>query len=293
MEQAIEYFTVFGGTDEQIDTTIPIEDSIQELILDEYKYYRNEVADICTSDPLLQAILSGIALGDRRTNSSFRRAKVSFKNGMECVEELRDMGALKVESTMHHLTNQANQGDISKKLIITTPFLRFWFAFVSPIFKGIRDGDYKEFLTNFKNQKEEFQNYIFEQLCHEFLKKQFNEDDAIYSQGRYWDDEGEVELVAKTTSRKIIAGICKYTNTKMKKSVLTNLKKECEDIQLPVDVFVLFAKSGFSSELKSLKSEELRLFTAKSLKALIYKHGRYYRCSWCIVCTNYLLSSTS
>jgi len=268
MEQAIEYFTVFGGLDEQIDTTIPIEKSIEELILDEYKYYRNQVADLCTSDPLLQAILSGVALGDRRTNSSFRRAQVSFKNGMECVDELRDMGVLKVESTMHHLTNQANQGDISKKLIIATPFLRFWFAFVSPIFKGVRDGDYKEFFTNFKNQKEEFQNYIFEQLCHEYLKKQFQED-SIYSDGRYWDDEGEVELVAKTTSGKIIAGSCKYTNAKMKKSVLTNLKKECEDIQLPVDIFVLFAKSGFSSELKSLKSEELRLFTAKSLKALI------------------------
>jgi len=268
MEQAIEYFTVFGGLDEQIDTTIPIEKSIEELILDEYKYYRNQVADLCTSDPLLQAILSGVALGDRRTNSAFRRAQVSFKNGMECVDELRDMGVLKVESTMHHLTNQENQGDISKKLIITTPFLRFWFAFVSPIFKGIRDGDYKEFFTNFKNQKEEFQNYIFEQLCHEYVKKQFQED-TIYSDGRYWDDEGEIELVAKTTSGKIIAGSCKYTNAKMKKSVLTNLKKECEDIQLPVDIFVLFAKSGFSSELKSLKSEELRLFTAKSLKALI------------------------
>jgi len=269
MEQAIEYFTVFGGVDEQIDTTIPIEKLIEELILDEYKYYRNQVSDLCTSDPLLQSILSGVALGDRRTNSAFRRAQVSFKNGMECVDELRDLGVLKVESTMHHLTNQANQGDISKKLIISTPFLRFWFAFVSPIFKGIRDGDYKEFFTNFQNQKEEFQNYIFEQLCHEYLKIQFKEEDAIYSDGRYWDDEGEVELVAKTTSGKIIAGSCKYTNTKMKKSVLTNLKKECEDIQLPVDIFVLFAKSGFSSELKSLKSEELKLYTAKSLKGLI------------------------
>ncbi len=174
MEQAIEYFTVFGGLDEQIDTTIPIEKSIEELILDEYKYYRNQVADLCTSDPLLQAILSGVALGDRRTNSAFRRAQVSFKNGMECVDELRDMGVLKVESTMHHLTNQANQGDISKKLIITTPFLRFWFAFVSPyIQRNTRWGLQRVFHQTSKIKKKEFPKlHFFKQLLSmEYCKK--------------------------------------------------------------------------------------------------------------------------
>ena len=246
----------------------PIEDCLEELILKEYKYYRNQVADLCSSDPLLQAILSGVALGDRRTNSTFRRAQVSFKNGMECVEELRDMGVLKIESPMHHLTNQSNSPDIAKRLIITTPFLRFWFAFVSPIFKGIRDGEYQEFFTNFKNKKGEFVHFVFEQLCHEFIKKQFSSE-GIYSLGRYWDDRSQIELIAKTTTGKIIAGSCKYTNTKIKKSHLNYLFYEYEKIQLPVDVVVLFSKSGFSSELKSLKEQNLKLYTTKSLKALL------------------------
>lgn len=269
IEEAIEYFTFFGGLDIQVNTNLPIEELIEELILDEYKYYRNIVADITTSDPLLQAIMSGVAIGDRRTNSSFRRANVSFKNGMEYVEELREEGALKLESSVHNLTNQTGYGEISKRLIITTPFLRFWFAFISPIFKGIRDGDYTEFFENLKNRKDEFRNFIFEQLSHEFLKAQFKESDPVYSIGRYWDDEGEVELVAKTNSGKIIAGACSYTNGKVKKSLLSKLQDECEDIQLNVDTFVLFAKKGFSNELKSLKGEGLKLYTARSFKILI------------------------
>ncbi len=270
MHQAVEYFAVFGGLEEvQVNTNIPIEELIKEFILDDYKYLRNKVADIATADPLLHAILSGVAQGDRRTNSSFRRAEVSFKTGMECVEELVDSKVLSSEKSLSHLTNQSNHSDIAKKLIFRTPFLRFWFAFISPIFKGIRDGNYEEFNTLYENKKTEFVQFTFEQLCREFIKTQLQDEERVSQLGSYWDDTLEIDLVAKTNNGKIIAGSCKYTNGKLKKSVLTKLKEDCAKIQLPVDSFVLFSKNGFSSELKSLKSEELKLYTAKSLKALI------------------------
>jgi len=270
MQQAIEYFSIFGGLEEtQINTNIPIEDLIEEVVLDEYKYLRNKVADIATSDPLLHAILSGVALGDRRTNSSFRRANVSFKTGMECVEELVDLKVLSSESSQIHLTNQSNYPDISKKLLFRTPFLRFWFAFISPIFKGIRDGNYEEFYEEFTNKKTEFFQGAFEQLCQEFLKTQLQDDQRVSLLGSYWDETIDIDLVAKTNDGKIIAGTCKYVNGKVKKSVLTKLKEDCQKIQLLVDSYVLFSKNGYSSELKSLKSDELKLYTAKSLKALI------------------------
>jgi len=268
LEEAINYFSVFGGLDVNINTSVAIEDLIEEIILDDYKHLRNIVGDIATTDPLLHAILSGVASGDRRTNSSFRRANVSFKNGMECVEELCDLNVLTMEKSIHHLTNQTNYVDIAKKMMFHTPFLRFWFAFVSPIFKGIRDGNYEEFHKEFTNKKSEFTEFIFEQLSHELLKKLF-QDDPIVQIGRYWDDQGEVDLVAKTTDGKIIAASCKYTNAKVKKSVLTKLKEECDDIQLKVDIFVLFSKKGFTTEVKALKGEDLKLYTAKSFKALI------------------------
>lgn len=270
MEQAVEYFAVFGGLEDvQINTNIPIEDLITEFILDDYKYLRNIVADVATSDPLLHAILSGIAMGDRRTNSSFKRANVSFKTGMECVEELVDLSVLSSESSLIHLSNQRNYPEIAKKLIFRTPFLRFWFAFISPIFKGIRDGNYEEFYAQFQNRKTEFFQGAFEQLCREFLKLQFTDENRLSLLGSYWDNNTTIDLVAKTNNGQIIAGSCKYTNAKLKKSVLNTLKEDTKKVQLPVDIFVLFSKSGFSSELKNSKSEELKLYTAKSLKALI------------------------
>ena len=87
----------------------------------------------------------------------------------------------------------------------------------------------------------------------------------MFTLGRYWDDDLTLDLVGKTKSGKIIAGSCKNTNSKIKKTELTNLKEKCEKVKIAVDTFVLFSKKGYTSELKNLKkTENLQLFTVKN-----------------------------
>jgi len=261
MEIAVEYFTVFGGLDKKINLEMPIDKLIEKHILKEYKYLRNFVSDITKGNEKFHAVLSASALGDRRTNSSFKRIKMSFDDGMDIVEELRDIGCIKLERCVEDVY-------VTDKILITAPFLRFWFAFISPIFKGIRDGNFEEFFNIYNNRKVEFTDFIFNQLSHEFLKIIFTED-KIYNIGRYWDDEIEIDLVAKTKSGKKILGLCKYTDKKLKKSELTKLKEHCSGAKIEPDAYVIFSKKGFSNELKALKSENLLLFTCRNFKALI------------------------
>ena len=65
----------------------------------------------------------------------------------------------------------------------------------------------------------------------------------MFTLGRYWDDDLTLDLVGKTKSGKIIAGSCKNTNSKIKKTELTNLKEKCEKVKIDVDTFVLFSKT--------------------------------------------------
>ncbi len=261
MEIAVEFFTVFGGLDITLNMDEPLDKLIQKHILKEYKFLRNDVSKLTTGDEKYHRVLSASALGDRRTNSSFKRASFSFDDGMDLVEELRDKGFIKLERCTEDIY-------VSDKILFNAPFLRFWFAFVSPIFKSIRDKEYKEFFEIYNNRKAEFSNLVFSQLCHELVKVLFK-DDKIYNIGRYWDDEIEIDLVAKTKLGKKIVGTCKYTDKKLKKSELTKLKANCEKAKIEPDIQILFAKKGFTSELKSLKSETLQLFTCKHLKVLI------------------------
>ncbi len=268
MEVAVKYFVVFGGLNIKIDTSKPLLELIEKHILDEYTNLRYEINTISGGYKVDHAILTGIALGDRRTNSSFKRAFVTFEEGMKCVEKLTERGIIEIESSVHFLANKRGDSKVSKKLLFTAPFLRFWFAFVSPIYKGIKEKNYKEFYELYENKQAEFGNFIFEELSMELIRDLFNED-SIKQFGKYWDEKIEIDLVAKTTSGKIIAGNCKYTNSKIKKNELNKLKDDCKAVDLNVDIFVLFSKGGFSSELKSQKNETIKLFTTKSLKLLL------------------------
>lgn len=261
MEIAVDYFTVFGGLDKKINLEMPLDKLIEKHILKEYKYLRNFVSDITKGNEKFHSVLSASALGDRRTNSSFKRIKMDFDDGMDIVEEMRDLDVIKLQRTV---------GDayVSDKIYITSPFLRFWFAFISPVFKGIRDGKFEEFFNNYNNRKAEFANLIFDQLSHEFVKKTFV-DEKIYNIGRYWDDEREIDLVAKTKAGKTFVGSSRYFNKKLKKSELTKLKDNCDQAHIKADAYLLFAKKGYSNELKALKSDSIRLFTCKHFKELV------------------------
>lgn len=218
--------------------------------------------------PLFHSILSGIALGDGRTHSAFKRANVTNEVGMKAVKELCEMNVIKLEASRKEFTNWAENYKISDKLLFNTPFMSFWFAFVSPIFKGIKEGDYKEVQKRFENKQADIISYTFEQLSIELLKLEFK-DDPIVESGSYWDKDTEIDIYAKTKSGKIIVGSSRYSNSKIKKNELTKLQEQCQKANIKADIFVISSKKGFSSELKSLKGENLKLFTLKNFNKLV------------------------
>ena len=266
MEEAIEKFAIFGGVGwDKIDTSKPPYELIEKLILKDYHYIRNDVSDITGGAPLYHALLTAIAMGDGKTHSSYKRAKLDKDVGDKAVEELVERGIIRVEKPKKEFTSWAENEKLDNKLYFTTPFLRFWFAFISPLFKGIRDGDYSEVKKRWENREAEFANLIFTQLSHELLKENFKkEDDSIVKISSYWDKVAEFDIFAKTKSGKTIIGSTKYTNTKVKKSELSRLKELANKAGINADIFVIVAKQGFSNELKTLKGENLRLITLKN-----------------------------
>ncbi len=186
---------------------------------------------------------------------------------MKCVDNLLDTQIIEIESPLNFLV-KSQENTTSKKLLFTVPFLRFWFAFISPIYKGIKERNYKEFFTLWQNRKTEFQDFICEELALEYIQDIFKEE-GIKLIGKYWNKDINIDILAKTKSGKIIAGNYINSSKKVKKDALNKLKSDCEDMDLKVDIYTLFSKNGYTSELKSLKSENIRLFTLKSFKYLI------------------------
>ncbi|MDD3816568.1 MAG: DUF234 domain-containing protein [Thiovulaceae bacterium] len=260
------YFSIFGGLGWEIDMDEDLEILIDEIILDNYESLHKDITEVTRTDALWHAILTGVATSDRRTHSAFKRARVSQNEGEEALKELCAKGIL----TREHAKSRSFFEDtpVSDKLKFAVPFVRFWFAFVSPLFKGIKEGDFEEFHEKFANHKQEFVAFIYEELFRELVKLSLTED-PIVEMGSFWNKEVDFELFAKTKGGKVLAGTLKLSKEKMKKSELTKLQEKAASASITPHVYVLFSKSGFSNELKALKGANLKLFSLKNFKALL------------------------
>lgn len=265
IEQAIEYFAVFGGMGWDIDMSKSLEELIENKVLKNYTYIHSDITKITQSDKTSHSLLSAAALGDGRLHSAIKRARISRIDAEQAIDMLYDKGIIKAEYSLESPPDDDDKVD--ERIYFNTPFMRFWFAFVSPYFKSIKDGDFKEAKEAFANRKSEFYELMFLKLSQELIKQSFK-DDVIVEIGSYWDRNTQIDILAKTASGKIIVGTCKYSNQKAKKSELSKVQEQCRLAQLTPDISVIVSKGGFSNELKTLKSESLKLFTLKNFKAL-------------------------
>ena len=262
----MEYFTVFGGTDIKVDAKKPLEELIVEKILTNYNFLHKQVSLLV--DVEKTAILNGLALGDGRIHSAFKRARISDANASEVAQELMDTKIVRLQKSRKVFTSWMEDERVSDKLIFTTPFLRFWFGFVAPLFRGIKEGNYKEFNERYNNKIVELREAVFKELSYALIAKSFTED-PITEIAEYWDRDNQIDIYAKTASQKVIVGTCKYSNTKVKKGELAKLEELAKKAKIQADIFVLVAKGGFSTDVRGLKGESVKLFTLKNFKNLL------------------------
>ena len=269
LEQAIEYFAVFGGMGWRVDFSKTLEELIEEKILKNYRYIHGDITKITKSNEIHHKILSALATGDRREHSAFKKARIGAEEGENSVDFLIDANILTEEKSIERPIDNPEQ--VSIKLNFNQPFMRFWFATVSPYYKGIKDGDFSETKKYWQDIKSEFINLIYQQLFMEFIKKSYNEanEDKIIKIGSYWDTKVNIDLLAKTKSGKFIAGAYKFSKSKANKSELTKLKEKSKIAELDIEGYIVFSKSKFSTELKKEKGNSLLLFSTKSLNSLL------------------------
>ncbi|CAA6812014.1 MAG: Unknown protein [uncultured Sulfurovum sp.] len=270
LEQALEYFAVFGGMGWHVDFSKSLNELIATKVLDNYRYIHGDTTKITQSKEIHHKILTALAVGDRREHSAFKKAQVDRKHGEESIDFLIAEGLLKTDKSVEKPLKDHEK--VSAKLLFSQPFMRFWFSIISPNYKGIKAGEYDEFYDRWREMKLEFTNHIYQQLFLELVKKTHNEvsDDKIMQIGSYWDTQVEIDLLAKTRSGKMIAGTCKFSKAKAKKSELTKLKESCQKAKLETNAYALFSKNKFTTELKKEKSETLQLFSLNSLGNLLF-----------------------
>ena len=285
-DTALEYFSVFGGTGWSVDTTKSIEELIEEKILKNYEPIHSSITRYTHENVVYHRVLSLIAQGVEYEEDAFKKARVGKDRGKDAIDYLEMKSLLKFDLSVKDPKDKSARK--SDRVLFNLPFMRFWFAFISPNYQGISSRDYEEFFQKWQQAKGNFHILLSNLLMRELVVQSFSKDivdDPIVSIGSYYDKSRYIELVATRESGKVLAGACKYSKEPAKANMLETLKSKCKSAELDATEYILFSKNGFIDEVVKSKEKSVKLLSSSNLATLLndlskedlltYKNKRY------------------
>ena len=269
-DKALEYFSVFGGTGWDVDSDKSIDTLIEEKILSHYEPLHESMTRYTHNNGLYHMILTIIALGVNHENDVLKKAKVGRDKGEEAIDYLVSKSLIKFDLSVEEpLTKEGGKSD---RILFDLPFMRFWFAMISPNYQSISAGDYNEFAQKWHKQRDNFPILLSNLLILELVKETFNtksKNDPIVKIGSYYDKKVEIDILAMRKSGAMIAGACKYSKEPAKTNMMDTLIQKCAKAELEISDYVLFSKNGFTPEVDALKEKEVVLLSESELSSLL------------------------
>lgn len=278
IQELIEYYSVFEGVkDFDIKPDLGLIENIKNIFLLNYEKLKDNY--IYTQDKALQSdiqnALTRLSRGDRKRFSIYK--DISQPQGRMVYKILFEKGIIKEELSREKpswldgrkiIKKSLRRYKVENKINFVCEATRFWFNFIAPNEKSIKNGDFKETLKQIDLHLEKHLSLSFEFLSEELIEHILPEN-SIISRGSYWTKNSEIDLLVQTNDGLVIVGESKYKSRKICKNILNSLKKKVEFANLKPTHFALFSKSGFSKEVLNLKDENLMLFTLKDFERLL------------------------
>jgi len=285
-DKALEYFTVFGGTGWDINTSKNVATLIEEKILFNYEALHESMTRYTHNNGLYHMILTILALGVNHEKDVLKKAKVGKDKGEEAIDYLVSKSLIKFDLSVE---KPLNDGDgKSDRILFDIPFMRFWFAMISPNYQSISEGDYDEFAEKWHKIRDNFSILLNNLLLLELVQETFNtksKSDPIVQIGSYYDKKIEIDILAIRESGTMIAAACKYSKEPAKSNMMDTLIQICTKAELEIRDYVLFSKNGFTPEVEALKEKEVVLLSGVDLSSLlddlseddllVYKNKKY------------------
>lgn len=278
MEAQIELFSIFGGLDIAVDTQKPIEELIKEHILDNFLELNKKIEDLTLCNTHILRLLKALAIGDRKIFSAFKRAGLNNANGGNALNYLEHRGLVQIEYSREEparslkpygkLKREIARHRISHKVLFTYPFIRFWFYFIAPNIRAIKEKNYDILFKDISQKRHSYTSLVFEELS-EILLNYNLRDTHIISSGSYWDANVEIDILTITEDERIYVAECKWTNHKVNKSEIHKVIDKCQKLGIRPTQIVIFSKRGFSKEFLKEQGKNLALYSANDFAALL------------------------
>ncbi len=266
LEEKLRFYSYLDGIPQYLnmmDTEQNVRWNLKNKLMQKGTYLYEEAENLLVQEVRKPAnyfsILQAIAEGNTRYGEICNRTEMSKSKVSQYLKNLRELHI--VEKEFPITQNKESRNALYK---LTDNYYDFWFEFIYPNQSMLEEGKIEKVLDSEKTALRRHVSFVFEQICREFLQKEW--DDV----GRWWGRGEEIDVVGfdKTTD-KIIFGECKWSKNKVGLDVFYDLKEKSKKVSWGgknrEEEYILFAKSGFERKVHQM-DEEVRLFDLEDLE---------------------------
>ncbi len=270
--EQVAYYSILSGVPyylSLIDGSKSFSDNIKKNMMVNGSVLFNETEFLLKQElrevGVYNSIISAVALGRTKSNEIVQLTGVEKTKLPYYLNNLIDLGIVKkaFPSTMKVKERLKSRSGL---YMLDNSFFGFYYRFIYPNLSELLDGNvniiYEDII---ENQLPAFIGHEFEKISMAYLRKINGTTEwplRLVKIGGWWNKNTEIDIVGWDVNKRYVFGECKWRNELIGVKVLEQLKEKSFEVKGEISerYYVLFSKSGFTEELRTLALANKRVY---------------------------------
>jgi AAA+ ATPase superfamily predicted ATPase len=258
----LEFFALTGGVPRYLHLASPypsFKEALAALVLHPDGILHNEARQLLQEEIQTPnqcwSILNAIGSGANRISEIAGRIGQPANKLTRYLDLLKDLHLVRRETPVLERNPAKSKKGI---YVVSDPFFRMWFGAIYPYMSFFEFAEMEPAYSRIEPLIGKLVAECYEEVCRQWIRERALEFHAS-SVGRQWSSAYEIDVAAINAKFELtVVGECKWSENKMGVSIFQELEEKVISHNLPLAEdcrFVLFSKSGFTSDLEQLAAE--------------------------------------
>jgi hypothetical protein len=270
--ERLEFFALTGGVPRYLHLASPypsFKEALAALVLHPDGILHNEARQLLQEEIQTPnqcwSILNAIGSGANRISEIAGRIGQPANKLTRYLDLLKDLHLVRRETPLLERNPAKSKKGI---YIVSDPFFRMWFGAIYPYMSFFEFAEMEPAYSRIEPLISKLIAECYEEVCRQWIRERALEFHAARV-GRQWSSAYEIDVAAINAKFELtVVGECKWSENKMGISIFRELEEKVIKHNLPMAEdchFVLFSKSGFTSDLEQLAAERKNIVLTSEL----------------------------
>ena len=270
--ERLEFFALTGGVPRYLHLASPyrtFKEALAALVLHPDGILHNESRQLLQEEIQTPnqcwSILNAIGSGSNRISEIAGRIGQPANKLTRYLDLLKDLHLVRRETPVLERNPAKSKKGI---YVVSDPFFRMWFGAIYPYMSFFEFAETEPAYSRIEPLISKLIAECYEEVCRQWIRERALEFHAACV-GRQWSSAYEIDVAAVNAKFELtVVGECKWSENKMGIAIFQKLEENVIAHNLPLAEdcrYVLFSKSGFTSDLEKWAAEEKNIVLSSGL----------------------------